>query len=347
MIAKLVACTILSARPEDCVRNHQKDTDFKAFEIMNLKNCSVYVGVAAGRPDVTEAAFDAWVPPASAGWIKSTGGVRYTTMDSSCLYASPGGAAGVQAATLDAGEPWAGGPIAWKYLANTCASSDTVMGGCFPRACDGLDPANGSLRYYEIAKCHRLQWSAGRAVATITDPDGNVYAMHSTVTAEHAAAGSPAPLGVLLAHDSGGAEAVGGASSESSLANTTAPPLLKPGVKPLALAALPAGWVRGTMEVPSSGLELVPAVPDSTGGGSLPVVVGSSGSGSGSAGRATFGEFACGYALLSDAAGNAYHRVVTTTGSRNVLPQLELIFGGRTFAEAQARAGLRGSSAAM
>ena len=50
---------------------------------------------------------------------------------------------------------------------------------------------------------------------------------------------------------------------------------------------------------------------------------------------------------FSDAAGNAYHRVVTTTGIRNVLPQLELIFGGRTFAEAQARAGLRGSSAAM
>merc|ERR1711860_159678 len=82
-------------------------------------------------------------------------------------------------------------------------------------------------------------------------------------------------------------------------------------------AKIPEGWTRETQTLDSE-FTLTPDPPES---GSEPP---------NSEKQAEFGSFACGFALVQDSQGNAYHRIVTTTGNSNILPQLHLIMGGLT-----------------
>jgi len=190
-----------------------------------------------------------------------------------------------QISGLQTSEPWPQGPVKWTYLAHACPS-DIVLGGCFPEACvEGGAPVSGSLKYYTISKCHKMVWSAGKPLATITDPEGNAYLMHATTTREAADAG-------VAAGDS----------------------------------ALPEGWVRGTVTFDED-FVLTPA-PSGSEEGTGEVDIGA---------REEFGDFACGYTLIQDSEGNAYHRYITTTGDSNIKKDLLLILNGQTFPEFRAQ----------
>jgi hypothetical protein len=102
-----------------------------AFEILQMHNCTVYIGVAKDIEEVTEEKFKKWSP--SNGWMLNPGGVRHTTFDRTCLYSSPGKEE-KEEIRLAASEPWS--PLKWFYLANFCPS-DLVLGGCFPGKCNG------------------------------------------------------------------------------------------------------------------------------------------------------------------------------------------------------------------
>ena len=47
------------------------------------------------------------------------------------------------------------------------------------------------VRYSEISNCQRIVWKNGTKVATIVDPDGNLYFMSSTKDSENAQNGMP------------------------------------------------------------------------------------------------------------------------------------------------------------
>lgn len=170
------------AVPDDCTATAGL---LGALEIINMFNCTVYIADNEGRPDVSDEAFENWVDVKN-NWQKNPSGVRYTTMQRDCLYASPGYAA-QHVHLIDAGEPWSP-PVSWAYLAQSCAF-ETVMGGCFPSACVDGNAVDGSLKFYEINKCHKMVWDKGTKVSIITDPDGNKYIMHSSSSAQAAADG--------------------------------------------------------------------------------------------------------------------------------------------------------------
>jgi hypothetical protein len=71
----------------------------------------------------------------------------------------------------------------------------------------------------------------------------------------------------------------------------------------------------------SADLHLSPTPDDST---SSTVVPGS---------RAVMGSYPCGYALLQDSKGNAYHRMKTTTGAPMKPQEMNLLMGGYTPSE--------------
>lgn len=151
------------------------------LEILHPSNCSMYLRVA--DESATEDKFRSWEP--TGGWTKNPGSVRYTTFKEGSLYASPG-ADGLISHKVEASEPWS--PRAWIYLANTCPSD--VKGGCYPEECNEVGlPMNGSIRYTEISKCHKLTWKAGQAVMILEDPWKNKYVMHASSDRESAAAG--------------------------------------------------------------------------------------------------------------------------------------------------------------
>jgi len=85
-------------------------------------------------------------------------------------------------------------------------------------------------------------------------------------------------------------------------------------------AALPEGWVRGTVTFDTK-FVLTPSPEDSSAG----EVKGGA--------RKEFGDYACGFTLIQDAEGNAYHRYITTTGDVNIKGELSLILDGLTFPE--------------
>ena len=51
------------------------------------------------------------------------------------------------------GKRW--GPLQWSYLANSCPGK-LGLGGCTPLPCLIVNPLPGSIKYYEISKCHRM-----------------------------------------------------------------------------------------------------------------------------------------------------------------------------------------------
>ena len=130
----------------------------KAFEIISIFNCSVYVAVIPESKRDNESytsnmkhQYEAWSPTFS--WMKNTGGLRHTTFDASCIFGSPGKSENVKH-QITAGEPWEDA-MDWLYLANFCIGKHG-MGGCFPEKCQELKALKGSLRYTEISKCHNM-----------------------------------------------------------------------------------------------------------------------------------------------------------------------------------------------
>lgn len=158
------------------------------FQIIDGLNCKKYTMLP--RPDITLEKFNAWVP--SGGWVKAGGFAvfpRYLTSAARCRYATPG-FNGFESTEVKASEPWADGPATWEFTSHLCPGL-TVLGGCFPAPCSGLDTPQGSLRYVEIANCVRVVWDANMSVNILTDPDENQYIMTATMTEDNAASGVP------------------------------------------------------------------------------------------------------------------------------------------------------------
>ena len=196
-------------------------------------------------------------------------GIRHVTFDSSCLFASPGSSS-LDKIHIASNEPW-GGDIQWLYLANACPGEHSV-GGCFPDRCGtNLQAQDGSLKYYEISKCHTMLWRKGRVVTILTSPLGDEYILHATTEAENAKRGRISGKAVY-----------------------------------------PHNWVVST-RILEEDLQITPEPDDSS---SFPFSIG---------GRSPFGEYPCGYALIQDSVGNAYHRIKNVSGAPEGINQL--LFG--------------------
>lgn len=163
----------------------------EAFEMINLENMTVYLSDGKEsyiRSDINVSAYNDWTTVLP--WMKNVG-VRYTTMAASCLYASPGKNDFTSDTWIQAAEPWEDGPVIWGLLALNSPNKEVGMGGCYPDACDGSVAVEGSIKFYQIAKCHRMVWYANTTQTILTDPWDNKYIMHATGCEECSKKGEP------------------------------------------------------------------------------------------------------------------------------------------------------------